>query len=92
MAPEIFGKYDNSIDIWSYGCILYVMIMGHVPFKLAKYEVSDYMRKINKIGVAELKKNLLSSIKMRNQELLNERNELECGCENNMHEECCRKL
>jgi hypothetical protein len=43
------------------------MAMGYVPFKLLKYELSDYMRKVNKVGVSELKKNLLSIIKINSQ-------------------------
>lgn len=34
MAPEILGKYNNSVDVWSYGCVLYAMATGNVPFKL----------------------------------------------------------
>lgn len=34
MAPEIVNnqKYTQSIDMWSLGCVLYVMLCGSVPF------------------------------------------------------------
>lgn len=33
-APEIFfgGCYDEAIDMWSAGCILYTMLSGNEPF------------------------------------------------------------
>ena len=35
MAPEMLlkrPKYDNKIDIWALGVILYVMVFGRFPF------------------------------------------------------------
>ena len=33
MAPEvILGNYSNSCDMWSAGCILYLMLSGYAPF------------------------------------------------------------
>ena len=36
MAPEIFkGElYDNSVDIWSLGILLYELLHGYSPFKV----------------------------------------------------------
>ena len=33
-APEMFSGvvYDNSVDIWSAGCVLYTMLAGYMPF------------------------------------------------------------
>jgi serine/threonine protein kinase len=36
MAPEIVAKKDYfgpPVDIWSAGIVLYVMMVGHFPFK-----------------------------------------------------------
>lgn len=34
MAPEIFdGSYNEKVDIWSVGVMLYYMLSGYFPFK-----------------------------------------------------------
>jgi serine/threonine protein kinase len=35
MAPEIFKKlnYDNKVDIWALGVLLFYMLFGDFPFK-----------------------------------------------------------
>ena len=33
MAPEIFSNdYDQSVDIWSTGVVLFALTLGHLPF------------------------------------------------------------
>mmetsp|Transcript_38911 Transcript_38911/g.34584 ORF Transcript_38911/g.34584 Transcript_38911/m.34584 type:complete len:206 (+) Transcript_38911:789-1406(+) len=45
MAPEIFGgKHDFKCDIWSLGIVLYVFLMGEIPFKGKTYD--EVKRKI----------------------------------------------
>ena len=34
MAPEIIQRkeYDNKVDIWSLGCLAYILLSGESPF------------------------------------------------------------
>lgn len=37
-APEIFlGSYDQQCDMWSFGVILHVMLLGELPFRGANF-------------------------------------------------------
>lgn len=45
MSPEVLnGKYTEKCDIWSAGCILYIMLCGHPPFYSSSD--NDLIRKI----------------------------------------------
>jgi serine/threonine protein kinase len=52
LAPEILSDdgYDNSVDWWSLGCVMYEMLVGAAPFKIPKgsYLSADlYKKKVN---------------------------------------------
>lgn len=44
MAPEINKKYNNKIDIYSLGIVLYAMLCGEHPF----YDVNNKLKSLNK--------------------------------------------
>jgi len=34
LAPEVYsGRYDEKCDLWSIGCIIYVILTGNLPFE-----------------------------------------------------------
>ena len=50
MAPEIINEnaYDNSIDVWSLGILLYELIHGYSPFRAKKTNCSEDYKEIFK--------------------------------------------
>ena len=51
-APELLGgeKYNNKIDLWSIGIILYRLYFGEFPYK-GKTQVSIYNQIINQVPI-----------------------------------------
>ena len=49
LAPEILSDdgYDNSVDWWSLGCVMYEMLVGKAPFRIPKgsYLTADLYKK-----------------------------------------------
>ncbi len=76
MAPEIINlePYNNNIDIWALGVLLYEMLHGFPPFKdfirnKVEYKIKDFKNayesiKFNKDVSAEAK-DLISKIMQR---------------------------
>ena len=47
MAPEVIkGEYGHKCDIWSLGCVLYMLIAGKLPFE--GYSKPEVFGKISK--------------------------------------------
>jgi serine/threonine protein kinase len=61
MAPEIFRKeiYDNKVDVWAVGVMLFRMLFGDFPFKSINmdYEISSKCAKGFNIKKMKLKHN-----------------------------------
>ena len=57
-APEIFTQreYDNKIDIWSAGIVLYMMLSGQQPFNCENIPMLVHM--ITTSNIPQMKKDL----------------------------------
>ena len=54
MAPEILKSYDEKVDIWSYGILLYFLATGKVPFKIEKQELKELALKVNSESIEKI--------------------------------------
>ena len=72
LAPEILSDegYDNSVDWWSLGCVMYEMLVGKAPFRIPKgsYLSADLYKKKITIPeyVTEEAKDLISQLLVPN--------------------------
>jgi serine/threonine protein kinase len=61
MAPEIFKKeiYDNKVDVWAVGVLLFRMLFGDFPFKSInmEYEITSKCMKGFNIKKMKLRHN-----------------------------------
>ena len=50
MAPEIYDQkpYDEKVDIWAAGCIVYFFISGEMPYEDG--DTDDYLEKSIKLA------------------------------------------
>ena len=56
-APEIFrGAYDEKCDLWSAGCILYILLSGQPPFQSKSGSLEDIIEQIQ-VGNVDLETN-----------------------------------
>ena len=68
-APEIFttGEYNESVDMWSAGVVLYTMLSGQMPFE-SEY-LQDLVEKI-KVGDYDFPPNIWDSISEQAKDLI----------------------
>lgn len=58
-APEVLtGGYTNSCDLWSFGVVMFILLMGYMPFNGSDEEVG----KLIKQGKYEIKENYWSRL------------------------------
>ena len=74
-APEIFDKarrYDQAVDIWSLGIVLYALISGRLPFEVeGDNNVRELMKVIN-AGLTEQNMKNLGQVSMKSKLLISQ--------------------
>ena len=74
-APEIFDKsmkYDQAVDIWSLGIVLYALISGRLPFEVeGENDVRELMKVIN-AGLTEQNMRNLGEVSMKSKLLISQ--------------------
>lgn len=61
-APEVFDEnYDEKCDLWSIGCILYILLVEDMPFKSISDSEAEY-KKIIQRGDYDLNSSLWKNI------------------------------
>ena len=74
-APEIFDKsmkYDQAVDIWSLGIVLYALISGRLPFEVeGQNDVRELMKVIN-AGLTEQNMKNLGEVSMKSKLLISQ--------------------
>jgi len=73
-APEVFinrGHYDQKCDVWSFACIIFVMLTGSIPFSPSVVNCSpnyDLTRLLSLVRVSTYASDLLDGMFQKNPE------------------------
>ena len=67
LAPEVLLRkgYNKSVDWWSFGCLLYEMLTGKLPFNIKKAKnlsINFYKQELNFYNMSEEAKDLIKKL------------------------------